>query len=70
MTRRKRIDTLETARRKWQAEHIPMWHVSAYLLDVLNIVREEAGAEVAGHIGGRMVREKLQRVEALRGGHR
>ena len=65
--KRDRLDRLEAARRKWEAEHVPLPHVFAYLLDVLSIVQEEAGTAAFSRVAGRMVGEKLRRVEALRG---
>lgn len=55
MTRRKRLDTLEAARRKWQAEHIPLREVPAYLRYMLGVIAEEAGSEAADRVAVRTV---------------
>lgn len=63
--KRNRLSKLETAQRKWEAEHIPLPHVFAYLLDVLNIISEEAGPEIASRAAGRVVGAQLRQVEVL-----
>ena len=66
------LEEREARRRKEAAGRrlLPLSEVFAYLLDVLNIVREEAGTEAAGRVAGRMIGEKLRRVNVLSRGQR
>ena len=61
------LEEREARRRKEAAGRrlLPLSEVFAYLLDVLNIVREEAGTEAVGRVAGRMIGEKLRRVDVL-----
>jgi hypothetical protein len=68
MTRSKRIDTLETARRRWEAEHVPLNDAPAVLRDMLRIIAEEAGPEAADRVAVRAVPrlEVLARLAGVR----
>lgn len=68
MSRRKRVERLEEQREAWEAAHLPLSHVSAFLFDVLTVVQEEAGKETCGRVAGRIVGAKLRRIEGLRAG--
>ncbi|WP_135230674.1 hypothetical protein [Deinococcus fonticola] len=65
MTTKKRLDVLEEARRKWEAEHLPIGEMFSCLNAVLGVVFDEAGPEVGGRIAGRIVGDKARRVDAL-----
>lgn len=60
----KRLSALEAAQ---AAAHVPLSDLSGWLLAVLNIVSDEAGAETAGRVAGQLIGQKLRRIEALRG---
>jgi len=64
-SKRNRLSRLETARRKWEAEHVHSSHVLAYLLDMLSIVQEEAGTAAFSRVAGRVVGKKLRQVNVL-----
>lgn len=63
---KKRLEALEAAQREWEANHVPMRDVSALLLHVLTAVQEHAGKKVMSDVAGKLIRHKLERIEALR----
>lgn len=67
MSRAKRLAALEAQRAAWEAAHVPLSDLSVVLLAVLETVRDEAGTETAGRVAGRLIGQKLRRIEALRG---
>ena len=67
---RVRLDRLEAERAAWEAEHLPLSEVLGVLGDVLGIIGEEAGPDVAGRVAGRMIAAKVQRVDLLHRGQR
>ena len=60
-----RLSKLEAERAEWKREHLPLAEVFFYLEHMLQIVQEEAGQPTMSRIAGRMIGEKLRRVEAL-----
>ena len=60
-----RLSKLEAERAEWKKNNIPLAEVFFYLERVLQIVQEEAGQPAMSRIAGRMIGEKLRRVEAL-----
>ena len=67
---RGRLDRLEAERAAWEAEHLPLSEVLSVLHEVLGIIGEEAGRDVAGRVAGRMIAAKVQRVDVLNRGQR
>ena len=67
---RGRLHRLEAARAAWEAEHLPLSDLLSVLREVLVIIGEEAGRDVAGRVAGRMIAAKVQRVELLSRGQR
>lgn len=63
---KKRLEALEAAQRAWEADHVPMRDVSAFLLDVLTVVQEHAGQKVMSNVAGKLIRHKFERIEALK----
>ena len=67
---RGRLERLEAAWAAWEAEHLPLSDLLSVLREVLVIIGEEAGRDVAGRVAGRMIAAKVQRVELLSRGQR
>ena len=68
--RRLRTARLEAAQAAWNAEHLPLSEVLGVLHEVLSVIGEEAGPDVAGRVAGRMIATKAQKVDALSRGKR
>ena len=60
-----RLSKLEAERAEWKRKHLPLAEMFFYLEHMLQIVQEEAGQPTMSRITGRMIGEKLRRVEAL-----
>ena len=65
-----RLSKLEAERAEWKREHLPLAEVFFYLEHMLQIVQEEAGQPTMSRIAGRMIGEKLRRVDVLSRGQR
>ena len=65
-----RLSKLEAERAEWKKKNIPLAEMFFYLEHMLQIVQEEAGQPTMSRIAGRMIGEKLRRVDVLSRGQR
>ena len=65
-----RLSKLEAERAEWKRKMLPLAEVFFYLEHLLQIVQEEAGQPTMSRIAGRMIGEKLRRVDVLSRGQR